>query len=163
MSNLDTVFKVPLSGGGLILPLSFPQALSTEFRVRWRGGWARAAWTGLRWSPGPMNSFFTFPFGPFPFPFTGAWVLPLSHPKSAFHLSGNRQTVSHLVAPRNLCLSLPGNSCTVLRGHLPLLDATVGTVGHFCAFSCTEVSLRQKGTPFCQLVTLSAPLLQHKA
>ena len=27
------IFKVPLSGGGLILPLSFPQALSREFRV----------------------------------------------------------------------------------------------------------------------------------
>ena len=30
MSNLDVIFKVPLSGGGLILPLSFPQALSRE-------------------------------------------------------------------------------------------------------------------------------------
>ena len=38
MSNLDTVFKVPLSGGGLILPLSFPQALSREFRIHWTGG-----------------------------------------------------------------------------------------------------------------------------
>ena len=26
------IFKVPLSGGSLILPLSFPQALSREFR-----------------------------------------------------------------------------------------------------------------------------------
>ena len=26
------ISKVPLSGGGLILPLSFPQALSREFR-----------------------------------------------------------------------------------------------------------------------------------
>ena len=51
MSNLDTIFKVPLSGGGLLLPLSFLQALSTEFR-------ARSARTGLRWSPGPLNSFF---------------------------------------------------------------------------------------------------------
>ena len=32
------IFKVPLSGGGLILPLPFPQALSREFRVHWRGG-----------------------------------------------------------------------------------------------------------------------------
>ena len=39
--------------------ISFPQALSTEFRVHWRGGRARPARTGLRWSPGPMNSFFT--------------------------------------------------------------------------------------------------------
>ena len=59
MSNLDVIFKVPLSGGGLILPLSFPQALSREFRVHWRGDWAWSAWTGLRGSPGPMNPFFT--------------------------------------------------------------------------------------------------------
>ena len=51
-------FKIPLSRGGLILPLSFPQALSTEFRVHQRGGLAPPARTGLRWSPGPMNSFF---------------------------------------------------------------------------------------------------------
>ena len=32
------IFKVPLSRGGLILLLSFPQALNTEFRVqRWPG------------------------------------------------------------------------------------------------------------------------------
>ena len=30
MSNLDVIFKVPLSGGGLILPLSFLLALSRE-------------------------------------------------------------------------------------------------------------------------------------
>ena len=59
MSNLDVIFKIPLPRGGLILPLSFPQALSTEFRVHWRGGCGRPARTGLRWSPGPMNSFFT--------------------------------------------------------------------------------------------------------
>ena len=52
------IFKVPLSGGGLILPLSFPQVLSREFRVHWRGGRAGSAQKGLRWSPGPMNSFF---------------------------------------------------------------------------------------------------------
>ena len=28
MSNLDVIFKIPLPRGGLILPLSFPQALS---------------------------------------------------------------------------------------------------------------------------------------
>ena len=59
MSNLDVTFKIPLPRGGLILPLSTPQALSTEFRVHWRGGRAWSAWTGLRWSPGPMNFFFT--------------------------------------------------------------------------------------------------------
>ena len=80
--------RFPCPERGLILPLSFPQALSTEFRVHWRGGHARSAQTGLRWSPGPMNSFFT---------------------KSAFHISGNCQMVSYPVAPRNLCLSLPGS------------------------------------------------------
>ena len=53
------IFKVPLSGGGLILPLSFPQALSRELRVYWRGGRAGSARTGLTWSPGAMSSFFT--------------------------------------------------------------------------------------------------------
>ena len=52
-------FKIPLPRGGLILPLSFPQALSTEFRVHWRGGHAQSAQTGVRWSPGPMNAFFS--------------------------------------------------------------------------------------------------------
>ena len=55
------IFKVPLSGGGLVLPLSFPQALSTESRVHWRGGPAPSARTGFRWSPGPMDSFFRRP------------------------------------------------------------------------------------------------------
>ena len=43
MSNLGVIFKIPLPRGGFILPLSFPQALSTEFRVHWRGGLARSA------------------------------------------------------------------------------------------------------------------------
>ena len=34
-------------------------------------------------------------------------MLPLSHPKHSFHVSGKHQTVSHLTAPGNLCLSLP--------------------------------------------------------
>ena len=51
------IFKVPLSGGGLILPLSFPQALSREFRVHWRGGRARSA-DRPEMEPGPVNSFF---------------------------------------------------------------------------------------------------------
>lgn len=38
---------------------------------------------------------------------TGASVLLLSHPKSAFHVSGNRPMVSHPADPRDLCLSLP--------------------------------------------------------
>ena len=38
MSNLYTIVKVPLSGGGLILLLLFSQALNTEFRVHWKGG-----------------------------------------------------------------------------------------------------------------------------
>ena len=59
MSNLDVISKIPLPRGDLILPLSFPQVLSTEFRVHWRGGLGRSAQTGPRWSPGPMNSFFT--------------------------------------------------------------------------------------------------------
>ena len=36
-------------------------------------------------------------------------MLPLSHPKSAFHVSENCQTVSQPVAPGDLCLSLPGS------------------------------------------------------
>ena len=55
---ISVCFLFPCPEGGIILPLSFPQALSTEFRVHWRGGHARSAQTGLRWSPGPMNSFF---------------------------------------------------------------------------------------------------------
>ena len=50
--------RFPCPEGGLILPLSFPQTLSTEFRAHWRGGHARSAQTGLRWSPRPMSSFF---------------------------------------------------------------------------------------------------------
>ena len=61
---LDTIFKVPLSGGGLFLLVPFPRALSTEFRVHWRGGRARSAQTGLRWGPDPMNSFFILPRRP---------------------------------------------------------------------------------------------------
>ena len=52
--------RFPCPEGDLILPLSFPQALSTEFRVHWRGGHAQSAQTGLRCSPGPMNSFFSW-------------------------------------------------------------------------------------------------------
>ena len=44
---------------------------------------------------------------------------------------------SNLVAPRNLCLSLPGSHgalpATVLRGHLSLSGSTVGSVSHFRA------------------------------
>lgn len=51
---------------------------------------------------------------------------------------------------------------TVLRGHLSLLDAAVGTGGHLCAFGCMETtSLRQKETALCQSVTLSTHVLWH--
>ena len=76
-------------------------------------------------------------------------MLPLSHPKSSFHVSGNHQMVNHPGAPGNLGPSLPAVtwclSCPVLRGHLSLSDTTVGMVGHFCAVSHTERSLGQKG------------------
>ena len=81
--------------------------------------------------------------------------------------------VTHPVAPGEKSLSLPGAhgalalsfftqvtwclSRSVLRDHLSLSDVAFGNVGHFCAISCTETSLRQKGTPFCQPVTLSTP------
>ena len=41
MSNLDVIFKILLPRGSLIISLSFPQALSTEFRVHWRGSMGR--------------------------------------------------------------------------------------------------------------------------
>ena len=37
----------------------FPCPEGALIRGHWRGGRARPARTGLRWSPGPMNSFFT--------------------------------------------------------------------------------------------------------
>ena len=61
-------------------------------------------------------------------------MLPLSHPKSAFHVSGNRQMVSQVpwLLLRISVFFCPWClSCTVLRGHLSLLDVTVGMVGHF--------------------------------
>ena len=33
-------------------------AANTEFRVHWKGGQPWSEWTGPRWSPAPMNSFF---------------------------------------------------------------------------------------------------------
>ena len=68
-------------------------------------------------------------------------MLLLSHPKSVFHVSGNHQMMSHLVAPRNLSFSARVTwwlSCTVLRGLLSLLDATVGLLSH----SVASVALR---------------------
>ena len=41
MSNLDVIFKILLPRGSLIISLSFPQALSTELRVHWRGSMGR--------------------------------------------------------------------------------------------------------------------------
>ena len=66
--------------------------------------------------------------------------MPLNHPKCAFHVSGNRQLESYpLVLGISLfsvcpCLSYMVGalaSWLTLRGHLSLLDATVGMVSHF--------------------------------
>ena len=60
-------------------------------------------------------------------------MLPLSHPKSAFQVSGNHQMVNHLVAAGNLSFSARVTwwlSCMVLRGLLSLLDVTVRPLGH---------------------------------
>ena len=83
--------------------------------------------------------------------------MPLSHPKSAFHLSGNHQTMSHLAAPGNVC---------VPRSHGALAAWFSGVTSHFrrdcwgswpfCAISHTEIT-GTKGTTFCQPVTLSTP------
>ena len=93
-------------------------------------------------------------------------MLPLSHPKSTFHVPGNRQKASHLGAPRNLCLSLPGHKVPELLGS----QGSPLTVGHdfwdgwpFCAISYMETSLRQKGVTFCQSVTLSTPFYSTQA
>ena len=61
-------------------------------------------------------------------------MLPLGHPKSAFHVSGNRWMVSQPVGPRSHSFSVRVTRCPslmVLGGRLFLLDATVVTVGHF--------------------------------
>ena len=74
-------------------------------------------------------------------------MLPVSHPKSVFHVSGNHQMVSPCW-PGNLSVSAWVTrcpSCMVLRGHLLLSDVAVGVVGHFGAISRTESSLGQKG------------------
>ena len=76
-------------------------------------------------------------------------MLPLSHPKSAFHVSGNLQTVSHPGAPMNLCLSLSRSHAALaawFSGSLSLSDMTVGKVSHFYAISGTERSLGQRDT-----------------
>ena len=73
--------------------------------------------------------------------------MPLSHPKSALHISGSLQMVSHPVAPRNLSFCARVTCCpgrTALRGHLSLSDMTVGKVSHFYAISGTERSLGQR-------------------
>ena len=60
-------------------------------------------------------------------------MLPLSHPKSAFQVSGNHQMVNHLVAAGNLSFSARVTwwlSCRVLSGHLSLCYSTVGSLGH---------------------------------
>ena len=60
MSNLDTIFKVPLSGGGLILP-SVVVFIGTKHRVqspleRWL---SMISMNRPKMESGPMNSFFT--------------------------------------------------------------------------------------------------------
>ena len=66
-------------------------------------------------------------------------MLPLNHPKSAFHVSGNRQLETYpLVLGISLFSVSPFLSHMVgalaswftLRGHLSLLDATVGMASH---------------------------------
>ena len=63
-------------------------------------------------------------------------MLPLSHPKSAFHVSGNHQVVSHLVAPRNLSFSARVTwwfSCMVLSGLLLTVGCDCWDTPPFCA------------------------------
>ena len=101
--------------GGLILPLSFPQALSTEFRVHWRDGHAPSAQTGLRWSPGPMNSFFKWrkaPWAPgwmwrraLEFPFKGYWTGPGPNVALTNWVPSFTPTLPHLLLA--ICLSTP--------------------------------------------------------
>ena len=55
----------------------------------------------------------------------------LSHSKSAFHVSGNHQVMSHQEYLSFSARVTWWLSCTVLRGLLSLLDATVGMLGHF--------------------------------
>ena len=92
-------------------------------------------------------------------------MLPLSHPKSALHVSGNLQMVSHPVAPRSVFLC-PGHM-------LPWPHGSQGsplTVGcgcwegrpFLCHWSHGEMT-GTKGTPFCQLVTLSTPFYGRQA
>ena len=63
-------------------------------------------------------------------------MLPLSHPKSAFHISGNHQMVSHLVAPRNLSFSARVTwwlTCMVLSGLLLTVGCDCWDTPPFCA------------------------------
>ena len=89
-------------------------------------------------------------------------MLPLSHPKSAFQVSGNHQMVSHLLAAGNLCLSLPVSRDDLASG-FSAVTSHCGTrlLGHsaiLCHQSLGETS-GEKGTPFGQPVTLSTPIL----
>ena len=51
-------------------------------------------------------------------------------------------------------------SWLTLRGHLSLLDATVGMVSHFVPLVEWRAHW-EKGMTLSQLVTLSIPILQH--
>ena len=105
-------------------------------------------------------------------------MLPLNHPKSVFHVSGNHQTVSHLVAPRNVCLPgshgvLASQFCHMVPqlSHGTLAACFSGAASHFgcncwdswpfCAISHTERSLGPKGQ--CQPVILSTPFYGRQA
>ena len=74
-------------------------------------------------------------------------MLPLSHPKSAFHISGNHQMVSHLVAPGSLCLFLPVSPGGLAAGFSEVFSlCRMRLLGHLAILcvSYTERSLGEK-------------------
>ena len=87
-------------------------------------------------------------------------MLPLSRPKRAFLVSGNHESVSHLAAPGNLCLSLPVSPGGFAAGLSQVLSHcwTRLLAAILCCQSHGEAT-GGKGTPFCQPVTLSSPIL----
>ena len=116
---------------------------------------AKQTQTLVPWPPPPpahctadSSAFSPVTFTSFPFRpdwFTGALVLPLSHPKSAFRVSGNRPVVSHPAAPWDLYLSLPrsrgalaerfsevtSHSCTRLLGRSAIFVPIVARRRHW--------------------------------
>ena len=88
-------------------------------------------------------------------------MLPVSHPKSAFRVSGNHQMVPPGCSWEALSFSARVTWCLsrmVLRAHFSLSDVTVGTVGHLCAVSRMESSPGQKG-PFLSAGDSQYPIL----